>query len=273
MPNSSLQSNSTQLFAARLTELSKAKGSYSHVARELGINRQQFARYLNGTSMPRDALLRKIADYFGVSTGSMFQTHEEAEILVRAPSPVFAAMASVFSVIEREEVQETDLSDGFYMYYRQSFLYPEKAVTQIARVTRTDDNVAMLHRKFSVRLLKDLPGIEPGHRSEGVFTKLYGSLMLFEVDRPHGDVLISAFKTSTMFSKNMKPGIVFTHGRAGNMGPVAGRHVLEKIPADASILSYARQQGFRAITELPEQVQYYFQRPDDLHENIIGLKR
>ena len=57
-------------FADRLAELCKTKPSASAVARDLEINRQQFARYLNGESVPRQSITRKVAAYFDVDPGA-----------------------------------------------------------------------------------------------------------------------------------------------------------------------------------------------------------
>ncbi|MFK7792970.1 MAG: helix-turn-helix domain-containing protein [Devosiaceae bacterium] len=48
------------------------QASISAVCRELGINRQQFARYLAGRSLPSQANLAKICKYFGVTEGELF---------------------------------------------------------------------------------------------------------------------------------------------------------------------------------------------------------
>lgn len=58
--------------------------SISIVARDLGLNRSQFNRYLAGTSTPRPPLLRRICDHFGV---------EEFEIYM--PAIDFAAIVKL----------------------------------------------------------------------------------------------------------------------------------------------------------------------------------
>jgi transcriptional regulator with XRE-family HTH domain len=66
-------------FARNLELLCSYYSSVSEVCRRLGINRQQFNKYLAGRAMPSRHNLRRICDFFGV---------EEAEILL--PSRRFA---------------------------------------------------------------------------------------------------------------------------------------------------------------------------------------
>lgn len=68
-------------FAANLRLLTSERRSVSQICREIGINRQQFSRYLNGTSLPSAHNLRRICAYFGLA---------EAELM--APQAAFRAM-------------------------------------------------------------------------------------------------------------------------------------------------------------------------------------
>jgi len=43
--------------------------SISHICREVGINRQQFNRYINGETIPSPHNLARIAAYFGIASG------------------------------------------------------------------------------------------------------------------------------------------------------------------------------------------------------------
>ncbi len=64
-------------FADNLRRLSLAKSSIAQVCRELGMNRQQFNKYLSGANLPGPVTLEKIARYFCVDSRSMFAWQDD----------------------------------------------------------------------------------------------------------------------------------------------------------------------------------------------------
>src|SRR5688572_20333441 len=61
-----------EYFSENLRLLCSYTRSVSHVCRHLDINRQQFARYLNGETLPSLHNVRKICDFFGVEEAEIF---------------------------------------------------------------------------------------------------------------------------------------------------------------------------------------------------------
>ncbi|PZU81889.1 MAG: XRE family transcriptional regulator [Shinella sp.] len=88
-----------EIFSQNLRFLCANQGAISQVCREIGINRQQFDRYVKGGSLPAAQNLRKISSYFKISEGDLFeptdifqrkyQTHTRAE--ARPPVDIFSA--------------------------------------------------------------------------------------------------------------------------------------------------------------------------------------
>ena len=64
-------------FAENLRSICAEYGSIAQVCREIGINRQQFIRYLSGGGMPSAHNLRRIARYFDLTEADLFSGHEE----------------------------------------------------------------------------------------------------------------------------------------------------------------------------------------------------
>jgi len=64
-------------FAQNLRSICANYGSIAQVCREIGINRQQFNRYLNGGGMPSAHNLRRIARHFELPEADLFADHEE----------------------------------------------------------------------------------------------------------------------------------------------------------------------------------------------------
>jgi transcriptional regulator with XRE-family HTH domain len=64
-------------FANNLRSICAEYGSIAKVCREIGINRQQFNRYLNGGGMPSAHNLRRIERYFDLPEAQLFAEHED----------------------------------------------------------------------------------------------------------------------------------------------------------------------------------------------------
>ncbi len=67
----------TEDFSRNLRSICADTGSIASVCREIGINRQQFNRYLNGGAMPSAHNLRRIARHFGLSEAELFAPHAD----------------------------------------------------------------------------------------------------------------------------------------------------------------------------------------------------
>lgn len=92
--------------AANLRRLVKRHASVSAVCRDLGVNRTQFERYLQGQAVPNKATARLICDYFQIDEDELYREPIAAaakdsgqsslrqtlyENMVRAPSPAIAS--------------------------------------------------------------------------------------------------------------------------------------------------------------------------------------
>ena len=267
----------TRIFGHRLRELSDSKGTYSQIARDLGINRQQFARYLNGSSRPRDALVLKMAEYFEVDVSTFFRNRpyiSESKSEPRDRHEIAVDFLDCVAQFDRDVVSEVDLPSGFYMQYKQSFTQVDKVVCMLSKVERDGNGVVRCKRRYSILITRDVPGIRVFHTSYGVFIKNLGNLVYFETDGVAGDLVFSSFKPSSMFtvSDRVRTGVIMTHGRSGGVGPVAGRHMIEKIPDDDSVLDWARRQGFRSMEELPDYIQYHFASPPTYPEAVMATR-
>jgi transcriptional regulator with XRE-family HTH domain len=64
-------------FSKNLERLSSTKKSHAQVARDLGLNRQQFDNYLKGRNLPNESVVEKILQYFQVDLPYMFGENTE----------------------------------------------------------------------------------------------------------------------------------------------------------------------------------------------------
>ena len=69
-------------FALNLRYISDRRGSISTVCRSIGINRQQFNKYLSGTHLPTPTNIKRIAHYFGLTHDLLCGSHDNLVTLV-----------------------------------------------------------------------------------------------------------------------------------------------------------------------------------------------
>lgn len=117
-------------FAENLRLLCSHYASVAEVCRRIGINRQQFNKYLSGATTPSLHSLRRICDFFGVEEGEIFlPAHEFAElVLVRrdTPSPdsPLAATIDRIAACYPDSQQKLRRYCGYYASYQYTPAYP-----------------------------------------------------------------------------------------------------------------------------------------------------
>ena len=138
-------------FADRLTELCKTKPSVSAVARDLGINRQQFARYISGESIPRQAINQKIAEYFGVDPGELHSDRpiKKSKMASLTAESTVRAMMLLLDAAAVHPITDADLAPGFYWQYKLLLRMPGKVIKSLVMITKKD-GVCRYKRRSSV---------------------------------------------------------------------------------------------------------------------------
>ena len=258
-------------FADRLTELCKTKPSVSSVARDLDINRQQFARYISGESLPRQAINQKIADYFGVNPGEL---HSDQSIIGRNNASLTStttgeAMRAMLDGAAVRPITNADLEPGFYWQYKLLLRMPGKVVKSLVMITNKD-GVYRYKRRSSVIYNSQLNG-SVKNTFNGVFFKQNGFLVMADVGETLSDLTFHAFATRHVYDTSIKPGLHMTVGLSGSFGPKAARLFLKKIPDDECILAHARKQGVVNKSDLPEGYAHILEGNDVAGSGIIRL--
>lgn len=120
------------MFGANLRVLARDYPSISELARQLGINRTQFNRYLAGDSFPRPDVLARICDFFGV----------DARVLLD-PVDSFDTGQSALNGPELAQFLGSGLDihlstfpNGFYRFTRKSFMDQSRYVLGLVWVWR-----------------------------------------------------------------------------------------------------------------------------------------
>lgn len=112
-------------FAVNLGLLCSYRPSIAEVCRSLGVNRQQFNKYLAGQTRPSRANMRKICDFFGVTEAEMLLEHPQFEqmILLKPVPEQSAGLGKPLEKLESiyRESQKLDRYVGYYYRYFFSF--------------------------------------------------------------------------------------------------------------------------------------------------------
>ncbi len=136
-------------FATNLKYLCGFYRSVTDVCRRLGINRQQFNKYLTETSMPSRHTMRKICDFFGVEEYEILLPPPEFREIVAlrprggeggqlAPLPPYVAPVEALFAASRTEVGRYL---GHYFSYRFSFSAPDRVLKSVVRIWKQDNRV------------------------------------------------------------------------------------------------------------------------------------
>ncbi|GAB3482744.1 helix-turn-helix domain-containing protein [Marinomonas epiphytica] len=114
--------------------------SVAEVCRRLGLNRAQFNRYLNASSMPSASTLRRICDFFGVETHELILPHEDFQRLIQT-RPVIVRSQQEESLEQRHwgqlsanGQQGVEKYAGYYFEYYLSMAYPGKILRTLIHI-------------------------------------------------------------------------------------------------------------------------------------------
>ncbi|MEP0961092.1 MAG: helix-turn-helix transcriptional regulator [Roseobacter sp.] len=144
------------MFGANLRNLSEQYNSISALARDLGINRTQFNRYLNGESFPRPDVLARMCDFFEVDARVLL---EPVDQISRHAGPISGNFLAEFMGDAVQTVPEEMFPSGFYHFSRRSFVRDAQFVRGLVHVRREDSNTYV--RGFEPRSAMAMQGIPP----------------------------------------------------------------------------------------------------------------
>ena len=133
-------------FAANLRFLCEQSGSITAVCRKIGLNRQQFNKYLAGLHLPSAQNMRLIANFFGLSVPVLLSDPSEFRTLVEGN--FFHVMESLRRSPELKKFMETAIIGartesmdlvGVYDRYQYSSIYKGLILRSAFCIYRNDD--------------------------------------------------------------------------------------------------------------------------------------
>lgn len=207
--------------------------SIADVCRRLGINRQQFNKYLSGQARPSRRNMRRICNFFGVTEAELLMDEQRfGEIIgLRRCEPAAGFAEEPLAHLERLRRKSGDLGRyaGYYFRYFYSFGYPGKIIKCLTVIYETDGGY---YWKSVERLQPDATGRHGVMTSkylaslmllgDRIFAMEYDALMLSSITQA---ILYPSYHTSVRYLIGIQTGVPLVRGRK----PAASTVLLEYI--------------------------------------------
>ncbi len=253
------------IFGRNLRALCENGQPITVICREIGINRTQFNRYLSGEAFPRPDVLARICAYF----------HVDARILLEPLETLRNAMPDQFLVEMRDKlligksrpVDPALLPEAMYRFWRKSFMFQGKIVTNLALIRSRGD--VTLFKGFEENLLaqQENPNIRrfPRLAYFGLVRQHIDGVSIYCQDRQN-QANINFFEFGLEGNMRFFPGFsLLVRRRVDGMNRMTAA-VLERLPNDPALWrSIVRQETLHDLDYAPPLVQRALNRiPDGL---------
>ena len=240
-----------------LRKLCEGKPSISYVCKELGINRQQFAKYINGENFPRQKTLKKICDYFDVREIDLFADPQGCHL------DMDKKRASIIRQPEFQEIldqintpQETVLEDGLYMTYFRSVGEPEWVIKSVTAIKRRESRTEFRRLTGYNEKRSSAWRLSLGsHR--GLVLNRRGVLYFVAIDQRSSQAPSLAIMQWAPTEVSLLSGKCIALTKSG---ADVCHLIMERMPEKTSLLSALRSSGAVGIkdTSLPVQIRQSF---------------
>jgi transcriptional regulator with XRE-family HTH domain len=156
-------------FSANLRFLCERQGTISNLCRRIGLNRQQFNKYLSGLHLPSPQNLRLIANFFGLGVSVLFSDPEEFRTLIEGN--FFHAMENLRKAPELNKFLSTmtvaskfDVASyvGSYDRYQYSSIYRGRVLKSAFCIYQSGDFLQHYY-------IERFPSYEVPRKTEYVF--------------------------------------------------------------------------------------------------------
>ncbi|MEY8827736.1 helix-turn-helix domain-containing protein [Sedimentitalea sp. XS_ASV28] len=237
------------MFGANLRILSKNYPSISELARQLGINRTQFNRYLSGESFPRPDVLDRICDFFDVDARILL---DPVDTLNTGGSILNGPILSQFTGPGVSDVNEDVFPSGFYRFSRRSFINESQFIVGLVHVFRYTNHVYV--RGYEAREAMRQQGLPIDARARefrGYAIRQEDGVALMISRRKAMTSSFNYLARVASFENNYWVGYVTRTVRESTTGTRVTRMVYEHLGGGwGGVLDAARHTGFKTEEEL-----------------------
>ncbi len=242
-------------FAVNLMMFSTSKGTIASVCRDLGMNRQQFNKYLSGANLPNRATLGKLAQYFKIDERKFFEDLQPQAIQSRPLAPSAATdsqsisellAANIAQIIERND--PGFLKIGVYNFFVPWIADPAKCIRGVLLIYKLGNATCFMR----YTKLQDLETPGPHHgigKHLGIVVENGGRTYLVGKNvRGLGEMSLISFGPSNLHNRGVLTGIGLLTNPFGE--PFAAR-VSARFLGDKSMLRAAiRQAGVVSLDSI-----------------------
>lgn len=237
------------MFGANLRRMSEDYPSISELARQLGVNRTQFNRYLSGESFPRPDVLDRICAFFDVDARILLEPFDK---LGAGGAIVTGPFLSDFLGKGVLNISEDDFPSGFYRFSRRSFVNEDQFIVGLVYVFR--ETRATYVRGFEARGAMRQQGLPENARSRefrGFVARQEDAITLTISRRNAMTGSFNYLSRVSSFENNFWVGYVTRTVRENPAGHRIERMVYEHLGHETGkVLQAARGTGFHTADEL-----------------------
>lgn len=237
------------IFGENLRILTSNYPSISALAREIGVNRTQFNRYLSGESFPRPDILARICVFFAVDARVLL---EPVGQIPNGVGPISSMFLSGFMDSAVQTVPEEEFPSGFYQFSRRSFVKGNDFVRGLVLVKREGPNTFV--RGFEPKVAMAMQGIPPAPSAReyrGFVLRVEDGLTILASRRNGITASLNFINRVTSFQNNFWVGYVARTVRENPTSSRMTRLVYEYLGEDTGrILKVARNSGFCEFDDL-----------------------
>ena len=254
-------------FVANLRFACSFSPSVSDICRKLGINRQQFTKYLSGAAFPSRHNLRRICDFLGVDEFEILMPHDQfrriLQLRPRRSSDAPPVPEAIDTLLVQAQRQKGNLGRylGYYYTYYASLSRPGLILRSLLHIYAWQDFVA--YRRIE-RLNDGREGPPEVYKYRGLVIEVGDRIHMMDQETLTGSELTHTILFPVYRNRvSLLSGLTMGVSGADTRQPSAARIMLEYVGRNVGARESLRRCGLYTpgATEIPETVAAYLRSP------------
>lgn len=184
-------------FPENLKKLCSVEKSIADVCRNIGINRQQFNKYLNGSSTPSTYNMRKICNYFQIDERILmlapkdFKADETIKAIFSNNGSVRRSRIALETAFDDQTVGMRDML-GYYLVYSRAAGFSDAVLCSVLHLFKHE---GLVHSKRVARLIDPETGKFLLSKFEGNVCSLENNVIQVEYETLNKDSIVETIIT------------------------------------------------------------------------------